>query len=1340
MEKKLEFIPVDYDPFADTASSYITIPTTGPQQEIFTNIIIGGYQANCAYNESVSLILTGPFRLEEFRQAVNLLVARHESLRCLFNKDGLTAHIQPDVSVEVLYIDLTGDSQKQQNEKLAELIRKEVTTEFDLYQGPLFKVTVVRLKPEVHQIVFTVHHIVCDGWSIGICLIDLSRLYSELCKGTIPQIPDAVSWRDYVSAETEYRRSHDYLKTVDFWRRQYADGIPAIELPINNPRPAMRSFPAKRLDMPLDENLVRQLRMLGNRHGCSFVNTLLAAFEIYLHRLLSVDDIVVQLPTAGQSITGMENLVGHGVNVIPVRTQIDSNSGFAAYLKARKKTLLEQLEHQRITIGDLVRELPTDRNPALVPFSPVAFNLDIGLTSGVHFHDLEFQFVTNPRAFENSEWFVNCAGQGDHILIEWTYNAVLFDEEMMHWRMQEFITLLKSIVNSPDTPVRYLEILPPDELNKIIVEWNDNFLPVPEDKTIHSLFEEQVQRTPRAPALWYQSMTMTYEELNQRANQLSHYLLKEGLRPGTLCAVCLDRTPELMVALLAILKCGAAYIPMTPDYPAARMLHILNESGCGMIITQPDQLQKIDTLSLKKIVPVQINEKLMSQPVADPCLKVDPSSTAYVIYTSGSTGVPKGVEIMHRNVVDFFQWAAALFSKEELAGVLGSISITFDPSVFEIFFTLTHGGRLVLVNHALELPYLPADAKVTLFSSVPSAAAELLKMENGFPHGILTIILGGELLTTELVKQLYEKTTATRVYDFYGPTEDTYTSCWTLRNKTDRPTIGRPIPNTQTYILDRNLQPVPIGVAGELHLAGEGLAKGYLNRSDLTRERFIPNPFSIEKDARLYKTGDLCRYLNDGRIEFLGRLDFQVKIRGFRIELMEIENVLKQHPAVENLHVTVWNDTEGEKQLVAYLTLRHSLENTSEELRKYLSHSLPEYMIPQFFIVLDRLPLNAHGKIDRKALPVPVVPPKEYAADELSLGQLSLTEEKLKDIWKMILGHDRFGIDDNFFTIGGHSLLGVRMFIELENQYGIRLPLQTLFRAPTIRELAREIDSSGTAGTWQPVVMFRKGHNKPPLFCLHMHNGNIYRWKVLEKYLPDDQPIYAIQPRALDPEQKPQRSVTEQATTYIEEIKKIQPHGPYYLAGLCYGGTVAFEMALQLQARGEKTALCLMVNNYAPLENPTLYRLTKGFERFFKMDFAEKIQYALEKNRRLGKKLRDKTLGKLFGKTSASQAEQSPQQDDIRVIHTLALMAYQPSGKYNGDVFIVRAGGEIEDPQFYDQTLGWKKWMNGKIEVVQIEGSNNDTIIEEEQYSSQLAEFIRRKLEELQSIHTTVQT
>lgn len=353
--------------------------------------------------------------------------------------------------------------------------------------------------------------------------------------------------------------------------------------------------------------------------------------------------------------------------------------------------------------------------------------------------------------------------------------------------------------------------------------------------------------------------------------------------------------------------------------------------------------------------------------------------------------------------------------------------------------------------------------------------------------------------------------------------------------------------------------------------------------------------------------------------------------------------------------------------------------------------------------------------------------------DAFTFDQLSITEEKLKDIWKTILNHDRFGINDNFFTIGGHSLLGVRMFIELEKQLGVKLPLQTLFKSPTIKELAAVIDNEESNLEWKPVVMFRKGGNKPPLFCLHMHNGNIYRWKVLEKYLPDDQPIYAIQPKALDPKQTPHRNIAEQAAYYIEEIKKIQPHGPFHFAGLCYGGTTAFEMALQLEAQGEKTALLFMVNNYAPLENQKLYRMTKGFERFFKMDLSEKFNYALEKNRNLGKKLKDKAFGIFSKKATESPQPAKENQEDIRVIHTLALMAYQPAGKYNGDVFIVRAGGPVEDSDFYDETIGWSKWVNGKIEVVQIEGSNNDSIIEEEQYNAQLASFLGKKLKEVQT-------
>lgn len=1327
------FIPVDFNPFEDFPESILSLETTAPQQEIFSNIIIGGYEANCSYNESVSLILSGPFNFQHFNQAVQQLIARHESLRSSFSKDGLQVFIASDLSIDVPLVDLSGLDSDDLNQQLNRLIHDEVNKEFDIYNGPLIRVTVIKLSEQKHQVILTLHHIIGDGWSIGICMIDLSRFYSALCTGNAPSLPPAHTWQEFAKSESDYRLSDEYQQSLNYWLNEFKNGIPPVELPVNHPRPALRTYRAKRLDIPLDKETIRQLRALGARAGCSFVNTMIAAFEVFIHRLIDPDEVILQLPTAGQSVSGFENLVGHCVNVIPIHSKLDGNRSFTDYLKERKLSLLEQLEHQRITLGDLVKELKPERDASRVPFSPVAFNIDMGMTQGVHFHDLELKFITNPRAFENAEWFINCAGNGDDLLLECTYNAGLFDEDMMQLRMQEFITLLNSIVSHPAQPVKYLEILPANELNQLIVEWNSEFAELPANKTINTLFEEQVLRTPDAEALWHQNGTLTYAELNCRANQLSHYLMAKGLKPGMVCGVCLDRTPDLIVSLYAILKAGGAYIPFTTEYPADRIKTIMDESECSFLITQSDQLDKTSALQARIICLNQENEIIKQQPVSNPGIDDDEYRLAYVIYTSGSTGKPKGVAVMHHSVISFFQWAEKIYPPEEISGVLGSTSVAFDPSVFEIFYTLTHGGRLVLVQNAIELAYLPADARVTMFSSVPSAAAELLRMPNGFPSTIKTIILGGELLSTELVNQLYENTSVKKIYDLYGPTEDTYASTWNLRKKGGKPTIGRPLPNTQAYILDKNLQPVPIGVAGELHLGGDGLAKGYYKRPDLTEERFIPNPFSIEEGARLYKTGDLCRYLPDGRIEFLGRLDFQVKVRGFRIELQEIEKALSRHPSVKDLLVTVYRDEKGDQQLVAYLTLHDRKENITEELRNHLKQSLPDYMIPQVFMILEKMPLNANGKIDRKALPPPVIV-AGTSGEDLSFAQLSVSEEKLKDIWKTILNHDRFGIHDNFFTIGGHSLLGVRMFIELEKQLGVKLPLQTLFKAPTIKELAAIIDNEESNLEWKPLVMFRKGGNKPPLFCLHMHNGNIYRWKVLEKYLPDDQPIYALQPKALDPKQTPHRNLKEQAAYYIEEIKKIQPQGPYHFVGLCYGGTAAFEMALQLEANGEKTALLFMVNNYAPLENQKLYRMTKGFERFFKMDLSEKLNYALEKNLNLGKKLKDKALG-IFSKKHTEHITSAKEvHEDIRVIHTLALMAYQPVRKYAGNVFIVRAGGPVEDPEFYDETIGWKKWVTGKIKVVQIEGSNNDTIIEEEQFNSQLCRFIREELEE---VHTS---
>ncbi|MEO5570671.1 MAG: amino acid adenylation domain-containing protein [Bacteroidia bacterium] len=1325
MSDKTTFIPVDFNPFEEE-KKIRTAPTTEPQREIFTNVQLGGDAANCAYNESVSLKLTGDFDIRALERAVDLLIQRHEALRASFSKDGTLIQIADEMHISVPVIEIKNEKE------LADFLTKETNTPFDLENGPLIRVTVISLEKNIHTIVLTLHHIIGDGWSLGMCMIDLSKFYSSVKTNTVAQLEKADSWIDYANEEEAYSKSKANEETENYWLNLFSGNLPVMDLPINKSRPAIRTFNANRIDVPIKSEVVKKLKFTGSKAGCSLVNTMVAAFEVFLHRLTGNNDIVTGLPAAGQSVIGKQNLIGHCVNLLPLRTQINPEEKFNDYLKRRKKSLLDDFDHQRYTFGSLIRKLNIARDMSRIPLVPVSFNIDIGITNGVEFTGCEYEFSTNPRYYENFEWFINCAGSGNKLILECTYNTDLFENKMMQLRMEEFCELLQSIVINPEQQIRYLNILPEAEQNKILIEWNSNFIELPENECMHWLFEERVKEHPDKIALYFKGQKITYRELNERSNQLANYLRKENVKADLLVGICIERSVELIVALFAVLKAGGAYVPLDPSYPADRIAFILGDANAPVLLTTSETQQHIKGHKSKEILLDKDWNEIAKERKDNPVHINKTTDLAYIIYTSGSTGIPKGVAIEHKSDIALFEWGKTVYSKNDLEGVLASTSVCFDLSIFEIFFTLSSGGRIILVKNALELPELPADADVKLINTVPSAIAELLKMKNGIPSSVQKINLAGEPLPVALVNKIYENTKAEKVFDLYGPSEDTTYSTYTLREKNGPYTIGKIIYNSQLYLLDKNMQPVPIGIAGEIYIGGDGLARGYLNRPELTAEKFVSNPFSIEEGARLYKTGDLGKFMPDGNIEFLGRIDNQVKIRGFRIELGEVESVLRKHPDMQDLIVVVKEDTNGDKKIVAYIVEKIKSDNLVNELRNYLKDKLPEFMVPSVFVVMDKLPITPNGKINRKALPEPeIILKTEFENESDIMLQLSSTEEMLADIWKELLNLKKIGIKDNFFELGGHSLIGVKMFIEIEKRIGVKLNLQSLFKAPTIEELAKIIDQEDSSIAWKPLVALQPGGSRTPFFCIHMHNGNIYRWKVLEKYLPADQPIYAIQPKGLDEKQKPHRNLEEMAKYYIEIIRIVQPHGPYNLAGLCFGGMVVFEMALQLQAAGEKVALAAMVNNYAPLENQSYYRMRKEFDGFMKMGFGEKFNYALQKNLNLGKKIKNKALNILHKSSDVKPVLTDPMQEDIRFIHTLALMIYNPKQMYNGDLFIIRTGGPIEDSKFYDSTLGWKRLVNGKVEIVQVEGSDNDTIIEEQQFNSQLASLIKNKLDEV---------
>lgn len=715
-------------------------------------------------------------------------------------------------------------------------------------------------------------------------------------------------------------------------------------------------------------------------------------------------------------------------------------------------------------------------------------------------------------------------------------------------------------------------VLSERERHAMLVEWNQTNLDFPRDQCIHQLFEAQVERTPEAVAVVCEGQSLTYRELNARANKLGHHLRSLGVGPEMLVGLCVDRSAETIVALLGILKAGGAYVPLDSGYPNELLRYILADTGLKVLLTDQSFDERCPDYAGRV---VRVDQQLADAFSGNPECRNSPEHLAYVIYTSGSTGRPKGVAIEHHSTVSFLCWVREVFADEELSGVLGATSICFDLSVFEIFGPLSWGGKIIFIENALNLHTCPHRQEVKLLNTVPSVMQTVLNSQ-GIPTSVITVNLAGEPLRQPLVDTLYAIPHVRRVNDLYGPSETTTYSTWATRKPQQPPTIGRPIANTRVYVLDPHLNPVATGVTGELWIGGEGLARGYLNAPELTAEKFIPDPFNPASGARIYKTGDLVRYLPDGNIKYLGRADQQVKIRGFRIELGEVETVMGTHPDLSDCAVVTCNDGGGGKTLAAFVVAREHAEMSAASLRLWLEERLADFMIPSRFFVLPGLPLTPNGKVDRKAL-------EKLEAVELTAGTHYLAartdlEKKLVGIWESVLCRDRVGVLDNFFALGGDSLQAAQLASEIEQHLASKLPIATLFHSPTIESMAQRLTEEDWSPRWSSLVPLQSAGSKPPVFFVHGWGGDVYGFLDVAKRLAPHQPVYGLQAVGLDGKTPRHSTAVSMAALYADEIRAFQPEGPYHLAGYSTGGLIAYEVAQQLHRQGQRVAMLAILD------------------------------------------------------------------------------------------------------------------------------------------------------------------
>ncbi|PYX86501.1 MAG: hypothetical protein DMG68_15180, partial [Acidobacteria bacterium] len=847
--------------------------------------------------------------------------ARHEVLRTTFSKiDNQPVQvIAPTLHVDLSLRDLSGLPENEREAEARRLTTQEAQRPFDLAQGPLFRAGLVRMAEDDHVLLLNIHQIDSDGWSVALIVKELAVLYEAFSAGKpspLPPLP--IQYADYAVWQRQWLQGETLHQQLEYWRNQLSDAPPVLDLPTDRPRPAWETFRGSTETFQISNQIAEGLRELNRREGTTLFMTLLAAFQALLSRYTRQDDIVVGSPIANRNHAEIENLIGFFVNTLVFRTDLSGNPTFRELLGRVKETALAAYAHQDLPFEKLVEEVQPERSLGHNPLFQVLFAVQNAPRQALKLADLNIRSMEVSRGTSKFDMTLFVAEKSDGLTCIFEYNTDLFEVSTIRRIIGHFQQLLEGIVSNTDRPLADYALLPEEERRRVVVEWNQITAQYP-SRCIHEFFEDQVEKTPAATALIAGTERLTYAELNRRSNQLAHYLRRLGVGPEVLVGICMERSAEMLVGILGILKAGGAYVPLDPAYPKDRIAFALQDCQAPVLLTQ-ERLQAMLPENSARVVCIDADwPEISAHDAENPAPAATPNNLAYLIYTSGSTGRPKGVAIEHRSTSTFIHWSQSIFSRDELAGVLLSTSICFDLSIFEMFVPLSVGGKVILAQNALELPSLLDAHEVTLINTVPSAIAELLRME-GVPASVTVVNLAGEPLPRSLLQQIYARETIQKVYNLYGPTEDTTYSTFTLvPNDDSRVTIGRPIANTQAYVVDAQLRPVPVGVPGELLLGGEGLARGYFGRPELTADRFISNPFSPESGSRLYRTGDLVRYLPDGNLLFLGRIDHQVKVRGFRIELGEIESVLTQHASVRQSLVTVREDEPGNKQIVAYV-------------------------------------------------------------------------------------------------------------------------------------------------------------------------------------------------------------------------------------------------------------------------------------------------------------------------------------------------------------------------------------------------------------------------------------
>lgn len=1291
-------------------------PTTAAQLEIFYAVQLGD-EANCSFNESNVIHLEGELDSAALRTALSDIVTRHPSFRSTFSENGLTQFFYPSEKViDLIEHDFTSILATSAIAMLPVSLIKSAETAlpFDLVNGPLIRLHLVHLPGGRHELLFTAHHIICDGWSFGMILAELATAYNARKHKKLPRLAPAMSFADYARLEAKNLASEESIAAENFWVAKFSKGAPVLDLPTDLPPTQVKGFNGAMEKITIYPALYAELKKASPALGGTLFATLLSSFATLLRRMTGQEDIVIGVPAAAQTRIGCDELIGHCLNFLPLRLAPLGETSFSNFAAEVREQVLEAYDHQNYTFGSLLQKIKLPRDARRVPLVSAIFNIDKSGIDQIHFEGLKLDVETNAKQFVNFDLFFNLIQTDDRLVVECEYNTGLFSKSFATRMLGHFEKLLTEIVAHPTEPLRSLQFLTDPEKDLVAGQWSQGPVPISCEGSLASAFLEIAKAQPTRTALICENQAYTYRELEMEASHLAKRLLDAGVQPGECIPFCCQPTAEMIVAALAILLAGACCVPIDPDYPIERFTLLLTECGAKRALTAAD---------CKKSFPPSWDGTLLTlEPLGNataaaelPLPTLSPDAPAYVLFTSGSTGKPKGVQLPHFSIMRLVRDRRFInISGDDV--FLQTAPVSFDASLLEIWGALLNGGKLILLPDGPSLDSIAHAVQqcgVTFLWLTSGLFKLMVDEQPAALKGLRSLFTGGEAISQSHARRALESLAGTRIFNGYGPTENgIFTTCHALSladfEKPSLP-IGKPISGTTVYILDQDLSPVPTGFTGELCTGGHGLALGYLAAPELTAEKFIDHP----EFGKLYKTGDLCRWSVAGEIEYIGRRDHQVKVRGFRVELGEIEAALLTHPHVRQAKVAIRKDTSETSRILAWV-IAGDASLTAQDLTTYLAESLPAYLRPDAIGVISAFPLTGNGKIDLAALPDPGGRAQMSAISGNTPPQ-GATEIQLAAIWRELLNVPDVSRNDDFFELGGHSLMALRMFSRINREFGKSLPLAILLHHPTLAGLAAQITPATPSAAIAHhssgnIVTLTPGGFEPPLFCIHGGDGGVIFYRNLAALMPASMPFHAIESLELSNSSAiSSHKIEETAAAYIGHVLAIHPSGPIRLAGYSFGGVVAHEMACQLSAQSHQVEFLGLFDTHNPSVPERSYRILERLGVYWEQSKGQPLlpRFALLRAR-ICQGMRTKSAVRAELKLATSSGP-APAYSDLRRVQVReenwrAMAAFIPK-VFQGRITLFKAS-LVNDKLECRADYGWAEFAKGGLEVVPVTGEH----------------------------------